>query len=89
MNRFISVFGKEVVSLLNSKTRRRDVYYFRCILANYYHDIGLKPPEIAKLVGRDRTTVIYYLKQYLNEYRFNPQFRYLADKIKTPAAPHG
>lgn len=42
----------------------------------------LSTTEIGKLICRDHSTVLYYLKIYDSEYRFNDTFRNFADEIK-------
>ena len=37
--------------------------------------------EIAADLNRSTSSVHYYLEQYRNEYKFNPAFRQLADKV--------
>lgn len=42
-------------------TRRRDVTIARTIMANELYDEGMRDVEIAELMGKHRTTVLFYL----------------------------
>lgn len=42
----------------------------------------LSTTEIGALISRDHSTVIYYLKAYESEFRFNEEFRNFAKSIK-------
>jgi hypothetical protein len=38
--------------------------------------------DIAGILNRDRATLIYALKKYNDDVKYNPKFRELVDKIK-------
>ncbi|MCL2597131.1 MAG: hypothetical protein FWD66_05630 [Paludibacter sp.] len=44
--------------------------------------------DIAEIINRKRTTILYYLKKYDTEYKYNKEFRAFADKVNsTVCAP--
>ena len=63
-----------------TKSRKRDVFFARMLFAKQCSNV-MKPTEVAKLISRDRTTVLHLLKVYDNETRYNPYFRQLATSV--------
>lgn len=63
-----------------SKNKRWNTFYVRMIIAERLKNV-LKPPEIAKILNRNRTTIIFYQKRYEIECRTNWRFNELASKI--------
>ncbi|MCL2596847.1 MAG: hypothetical protein FWD66_04140 [Paludibacter sp.] len=37
--------------------------------------------DIAEIINRKRTTILYYQKKYHTEYKYNKGFRAFADKV--------
>lgn len=57
--------------------------FIRMTIAYFLREYtNLSTTEIGKLIGRDHTTVIHYLKIYKYEFRFNEEFRNFAKSIK-------
>ena len=65
------------------KSRKQDVVYTRMTIAYFLrrHTI-LSTTEIGRLINRDHSTIVYYLKVYDSEFRFNEEFRNFAERIK-------
>ena len=65
------------------KSRKQDVVYTRMTIAYFLrrHTI-LSTTEIGRLINRDHSTIIHYLKAYDSEFHFNETFRNFADEIK-------
>ena len=42
----------------------------------------LSTTEIGRIINRDHSTIIYYIKAYDSEFRFNEEFRNFAERIK-------
>lgn len=62
-------------------SRKRDVVFARMLFAHQCRDRGMRPVEIAKFLNRDRTSVLYLLKTYENEVRYNASFREMAKSV--------
>lgn len=60
-------------------SRKVGVVYSRFIFANYLRLQRKNQEEIGAVMNRERSTISYYLRKYDEEYRFNPEFRELAD----------
>lgn len=59
--------------------RYKNITYCRLIWARHLRLRYKNQEEIGAVMNRDRSTVSYYLRKYDEEYRFNPEFRELAD----------
>lgn len=59
--------------------RYMDITYCRFILACHLRLQYNNQEEIGAVMGKHRSTISYYLRKYDEEYRFNPEFRELAD----------
>lgn len=79
--RIVLVCGLDVGLNFTKKTNRREYLYPRMIVAYHLRMMGWRLYDIAFILNRDRTTISYYLKKYDDEYRFNEDFRNLADEI--------
>lgn len=80
-NRVTDVCGIEVGLNFTKKTNKREYLYPRMIVAYHLRMQGWFYNDIAYMLNRDQTTVVYYIKKYNDEYRHNYDFRNLADKI--------
>lgn len=63
------------------KNRKTDLFYARMLFVHKCKENGIKPPVAAKIIKRDRTTVLYMIKKYDEEVKFNPKFRRMAEKL--------
>lgn len=61
------------------KGRKEKNVFARMIFAKLCSMYNIPAKEY---INRDRTTIIYYLKNYPNEEKYNPYFREIACKIK-------
>lgn len=65
------------------RSRKQEVVYTRMMIAHFLRQYTpLSTTEIGALISRDHSTVIYYLKAYESEFRFNEEFRNFAKSIK-------
>ena len=81
IERVVSVCGLDVGLNFTKKTNRRAYLYPRMIIAYHLRTMGWTIYNIAYMLNRDHSTIMYYLKKYDDEYRFNEDFRNLADEI--------
>ena len=56
------------IAEVQSKGRQRNLVYNRCLIANYLysHCYDLTLQKIGKLINRDHTSIIHYLKSHKN-----------------------
>lgn len=59
--------------------RYKNITYCRFIWSRHLRLQRKNQEEIGAVMNRDRSTISYYLRKYDEEYRFNPEFRELAD----------
>lgn len=59
--------------------RYMDLTYCRFIMARHLRLLGLGLEEIGNRLNKDHATVSYYDRKYDENYRFNHEFRELAD----------
>lgn len=64
-----------------TKSRKRDGVYSRMIFVYHCRRAKMKLTQIAKYVHRDHSSMLYILKKYGDDMRFNPQFRDIATKV--------
>lgn len=65
------------------KSRKQEVVYTRITIAyvlRRYTTLSIK--RIGRLINRDHSTIIHYLKAYDSEFRFNKDFRNFAKRIE-------
>ena len=73
MTREIKFRGKDIL------TDKWVYTYCRFILARHLRLQGLGLEKIGNSLNKDHATVSYYDRKYDENYRFNPEFRELAD----------
>jgi len=81
-NAIFKVTGKSLPDYVNEK-RKRDDFYLRMIFAYHCKNSGINPENYLK---RDRTTIVYYLKKYPDEMKYNKAFRQLAECVNEKLA---
>ena len=65
------------------RSRKQEVVYTRMIIAYFLRQYTtLSTTKIGRLINRDHSTIIHYLKTYDSEFRFNKDFRNFAESIK-------
>jgi hypothetical protein len=73
----LNITGFEFVQYA-TKSRERKYFLIRMIFVYHCELQNIEPMEY---LNRHRTTKYYYLQQYDNEYKYNREFRAIADKI--------
>lgn len=75
-------FLKTDYGTLLSKRRDYDIVMKRIIISKYllYH-FHYTTEMVGKALKRNHSTIVYYNGLYENEYKFNSEFRKLADSI--------
>lgn len=63
-------------------SRRAKFFFPRMIFAYHCAKHGMDATEIGLHINRERTTVSYLIKQYEIEYKHNPTFRDMAQKVE-------
>jgi nucleoside 2-deoxyribosyltransferase len=64
-----------------TKSRKRDGFYVRMLFVYHCRRNLMKLADIARYVHRNHTSVVYLLKKYEDECKFNKEFRLLDDKV--------
>ncbi|MDR1562285.1 MAG: DUF4406 domain-containing protein [Dysgonamonadaceae bacterium] len=62
-------------------SRKTPYVYARQIFAYHCRQAGMEWSQIAERINRDRTTVLYSVKMYGDELKFNPKFRRIANRV--------
>ena len=73
---------------ITGKSRKRGIVYARMIYSHYCRKQDVTITKIASEMKKNHSTVIYYLKKYTDDYRYNPQFREIADRIEKTIIKH-
>lgn len=81
LDRIYQVCGAIVGNNFREKSNKRAYLFPRMIVAYHLRTQAWIISDIGFILNRDRTTISYYLKKYDDEYRFNEDFRNLADEI--------
>jgi hypothetical protein len=78
----MAIFGVTGIDLVHysSKSREQKYFFLRIIFSYHCVQQNIEPMEY---LNRHRTTKYHYLKQYENEYKYNRDFKELANKIAT------
>lgn len=66
-----------------TKSHKRDGFFARMLFVYHCRRNRMKLVEIAKYVHRDHSSMVYSLKKYDDEKKFNPNFRVLAEKVES------
>jgi hypothetical protein len=66
-----------------SKRRKREFVYARMIYAHYCKENSALVTEIAAEMKHNHSTVVYYLRKFNEEKKFNPDFREITNRIET------
>lgn len=65
----------------NTKSRKRDKFFARMLFAHHSATANIELNDIARLINRDSSSMLYILNKYHDEYKFNGYFRRMADKV--------
>ena len=63
-------------------SRKRNVVYARMIYAFFCREKGESITDISTEMKHDHSTVIYYLRKFNDDYKFNPKFREIVNRIE-------
>jgi hypothetical protein len=64
-----------------TESRKRDGFFARMLFVYHCVQKRIKPTDIAQYIHRDRTLIPYIIKKYIDETRYNPTFRELAQRV--------
>jgi hypothetical protein len=64
-----------------TESRKRDGFFARMLFVYHCRQERMKMTDIAQYVHRDHTSILYLLKKYEDETKYNPTFRALAKKV--------
>lgn len=81
LERVTDVCGAIVGNNFRNKSNQRIYLFPRMIVAYHLRTQGRTVSDIGFMLNRNHSTISYYLKKYDDEYRFNEDFRNLADEI--------
>lgn len=71
------------ISLEEFNTKRTvSAVYARTLIYQYYMDKGLKHYEIAKIVGKSRSTVTYHLSRFAMMCKYDKDFKRIYDRFE-------
>ena len=62
-------------------SRKREKFFARMLFAYHCNRHKIKHIDIAKHIRHDRTLILYLLKKYVDETKYNPAFRELAQSV--------
>ena len=62
-------------------SKSRDVFFMRMIFTYHCRETGMTLKQIKTYIHRDHTTMLHYLKRYRDEYKYNSDFRDIADRV--------
>jgi hypothetical protein len=77
------VMGISFHDIVNDGGRGRNHVYARMIYAHFCKEQGASITEIAKEIKRNHSTVIYYLRKFPEDRKFNPGFREIVSRVET------
>lgn len=64
-----------------TKSRKRDGFYARMIFVYHCRKAKMKLTQIARYVRRNHSSMLHLLNKYDDDFRYNPQFRDMAEKV--------
>lgn len=75
------VSGLSEIDMMRGK--KESAVFARLCLIQYYKECGYKHGEIAKMLNKTRSTVIYHLNNFESFYNYVPDFRNMYDRFKS------
>ena len=79
--RIIAFSGVENFDKIFEKTRKREIFNLRMILAHWYRRQGLTLYQIGDKLNKAHHVAYYYIKNFGINYEYSKDFRKLADEI--------
>ncbi|MDR1553342.1 MAG: DUF4406 domain-containing protein [Prevotellaceae bacterium] len=76
------VMGVSFYELVND-SRERNLVYARMTYAYFCKEQGATVADIAAEMRRSHSAIYYYLKKYSDDFKFNPKFREIVNRIET------
>jgi len=68
---------------ITGRSRKRHIVFARMIYSHFCSMKGETITSIAAEIKRNHSTIIYYLRKFDDDYRFNPKFREIANRIES------
>lgn len=78
IHQVISVTSEDIAS----SCRQQDMVYARMIFAYHCIKCGVPKRQVCNELNRSASTVGYYLSMYEADFKYNAEFRYLAENVK-------
>lgn len=66
---------------ISGRSRKQQYVYARMLFARYCRAVGTSYSDIARAMNRDHSTVKFYLRRFDEDYRFNREFREIAERM--------
>lgn len=67
---------------ISGRSRKQQYVYARMLFARYCRAVGTSYSDIARAMNRDHSTVKFYLRRFDEDYRFNREFREIAERMR-------
>ena len=67
--------------------RGNEGFFARMLFANHCKKGGVEPERIIAYIPRNRSTILYYLRKYNDECKYNCTFRDLAERMNLKLYP--
>ena len=67
--------------------RRPEGFFARMLFSVHCEKAGINSKRIIHHIPRDKTTILYYLNKYSDEYKYNSSFRETAEKVNQKLYP--
>jgi len=64
-------------------SRKRNIVFARMIYSHFCNKQGESITNIATEMKHDHSTIIYYLRKFKDDYKFNPKFREIVNRIES------
>ena len=80
-NKIADMCGVEFALNLTKPVRTQKLFYARMVVAYHLRMQGWIYEDIAYILNRNHSTIVYYIKKYNDEYQYNEEFRNFAEEI--------
>ena len=70
-----------VLNQYSTRCRKRDGFFARMLFVHHCRQRKMKLSDIARLVNRDRSSMLHLLNKYNDEVKYNPFFRDMAKRV--------
>ena len=64
-----------------TESRKKELFFARMIFVYHCRKLKMSMVQIAKYVNRHHSSILYFLRKYEDDFKFNYQFRQLAIKV--------